>query len=505
MSNHKKRYNFLVFIVDQMQSYALGCNGNPDVRTPHIDALASQGANFPRAYCNNPVCMPSRSTLLTGLTPRQHGCLTNGTILPETAPTVTQTLANHGYRTHAVGKLHLQPWGLLGEKSARAFTWEDRERWLSGEIASLPDMYYGFQSAEMAGGHGSIVFGDYTNWLNINHPGTLEKYSPSRAYYRNPSAPGCWRMNVPAELHYNNWIADRSMAFLDQLEADQPFFLWCSFPDPHAPFAAARPYSEMYNPDHLSINPTWDRTADELEHLIAKRAQNDNQAGWGETELREITAQTYGMISHIDDNIGKVMQKLEQRGLDENTIVVFMADHGEYLGSHHLLRKGVWPYEELLRVPFIWKAPAASAISCNNVVSLLDFVPTVLDYAGIDPAEMDMRGQRGADRLIPGRSLKDFVSNGKPLESKPSIVEYDEDWYPGLPYRVRGIIEERYKLVLFPVVGGGMLFDLQSDPDETVNLYENPEYDKIKFNLAEKLLFELTRTDRLDQPRICGA
>ena len=164
MNNGHSRPNFLVFVVDQMHSGSLGCNGNPDVQTPNIDSIAQQGVTFSRCYCNNSVCMPSRSSMITGLTPRQHGCITNGTLLPEHIPTISGALADAGYRTHAVGKLHLQPFSVKATADNSILSWESRELWDNGQITSLPSPYYGFQTTDFVGGHVSYNFGDYTNW-----------------------------------------------------------------------------------------------------------------------------------------------------------------------------------------------------------------------------------------------------------------------------------------------------------------------------------------------------
>ncbi len=512
-TNENNRTNFLIFVADQIQSFSLGCNGNKVVKTKNIDRLAAEGHNFRRGYCNNPVCMPSRSTMLTGLTPRQHGCLTNGNKLPEDIPTVTAALKKAGYRTHAAGKLHLQPTNpQLIIDGKKPFSWEDHHRCELGEITSLPQGYYGFESTDWVGGHADC-YGDYLRWLEDEYPVQKEKYKK-----RNISGSGnakgefknlCWELDIPAELHYNNWIADRCMDFLDSLNDDENFFLWCSFPDPHFPFASCKPYSEMYNPEEVDINVTWYESKDMLPQLEKIREIRSGVTGFNEQQLRKIVAQTYGMITHVDDNIGRVMDYLEKKGLSENTVIVFMADHGEYLGSHNLVaHKADWPWEEQLRIPFIWKTPhmKEKGKSRDDVVSMLDFVPTILEYAGIDEKEMDTRGFYHADPLgLPGRSLKKHFDTGQQMEARPAIVEYDDDWIPGKMCRMRTIIESRYKLTVYPLEKNGILVDLEEDPSELVNLWNDERYAGIKGELIVKLLYELARTDRFEQTRISGA
>ena len=504
--------NFLIFVVDQMQSYSLGCNGNADVKTPNIDSIARQGITFQRAYVSNPVCMPSRSTLLTGLTPRQHGCITNGTKLPETTPTLTEALRSYGYRTHAVGKLHLQPThapipgdGVFADDPRHS--WECKELWDSGAIQSLPEPYYGFDTVDYVGGHGSGCFGTYGQWADIADPGLRAAYARDAAYQSGPHE--TWRMEVPAHQHYNSWIADRSVQFIQESAgSSQPFLLWCSFPDPHHPYAATRPYSEMYDPSGLAVSESLCDADDRLPQLAARRNQLYPKAP-SEEGLQEIMAQTYGMISHVDDSIGRVLDSLERSGAIDNTVVVFLADHGEYLGCHGLLRKAEWCYEELVRVPFVWSSPNSRLRPqslCNDVVSLLDFVPTILDYAGVSESEIDRRGVRHATPIgLPGRSLKDCLDSGSQLQKRPALIEYDEDWHPGPSYRVRAIVDGTDKLVLYPATGGGMLFDLEHDPHEMHDRFNDVKYRDVRYRLTERLLIESARSDRLDQPRICGA
>ncbi|MFC5404751.1 sulfatase [Cohnella soli] len=505
--------NILVLIVDQMQSFSLGANGNPDVKTPNIDRLAAEGANFNRAYCNNPVCMPSRATLLTGLTPKQHGCFTNGTNLPEHIPTLPQVLARHGYRTHAAGKLHHQSYMSPANPidPERPWSMEDNRKWKNGEIAKLPENYYGYQSADFIGGH-IDVWGEYAQEMERKQPGFMKKYSEAGAYYSHPEAPMCYRIDVPEELHYNRWIADHSIAFMKDCQSSgQPFFEWCSFPDPHFPFVASNPYSEMYDPASLSLPDNWEQKNDMLEHLVAYRNMPQyQQAGhFTESALREIIAQTYGAITHVDTEIGRMVNFLEQSGLLPHTLIIFMADHGEYLGSHHLLTKGEWPWEEGVRVPYIWRDPQGSQAlgrTHGHVVSLLDFVPTVLEYAGIDQREMDTRGFRHSQPLgLPGRSLYPFLRDGRPLPDLPAYIEYDEDWLPASMCRMRAIVTGQYKLAIFALVHEGILIDLERDPHETRNLWDDPQYQHIRAELTEQLLMELARTGRLDLPRITGA
>jgi arylsulfatase A-like enzyme len=500
---HDDRPSFLVFCTDQHSSACLGCNGHPMVRTPHSDVLAAEGVTFTRAYVNNPVCMPSRATLLTGKTPRQHGLLTNGCRLPESVPTLTGSLAAAGYRTHAVGKLHLQPFGGSGDAPEDPSR-EQAAAWNDGRITRLPQPYYGFQTAEFVGGHVDYVFGNYRRWLDAQHPGAWDQYQAARASRR---VGGAWHLVVPAEWHYNTWIADRARAFLGSV-GDARFFLWCSFPDPHFPFAATSPYAEMYDPADVTLPPTWQERDDPCDFLRAHRAAGPWRVPLDEAELRESTAQTYGMIAHVDASIGRVLAALHRHGLDRRTVVALVADHGEYLGTHGLLYKGHWPYEAVQRVPFVWRLPGGRGARGPSAVpvSLLDFVPTVADLAGLADGWHDTRGPGAQTRLeLPGRSLRPLLEGGT-LAPRPILFEYDEDVHAGVPPgRLRGVVWNDWKLALWAGFADGVLFNLREDPQERRNRWEDPGAAAVRSELLRVLAERLAATDRFDARRICGA
>ena len=522
--------NFLVFCVDQMQSYCLGCNGHPVVKTPNIDALAARGVNFRRGYCNNPVCMPSRATMITGKTPRQHGLLTNGNSLSRDVPTVTQALADAGYRTHSAGKLHLQPsGGFFGDHLASA---EWNKAWWRGERHRLPSPYYGYQTTDFVGGHVTYSFGEYRSWLLAHHPESSRRLAKDQAYH---SCGEGFRIDLPEEHHYNHWIADRSIAFLEKVPgvrchvsgnresraasrtqgvspetrnptpetSPTPFFLFCSFPDPHFPFAACRPYSEMYDPQALPLPSTLAARVDVCSYLART---SGGRGSASPEEMREILAQTYGMISHVDANVGRVMAALEASGQADSTIILFVADHGEYLGSHGLLYKGAWPYEELWRIPFIAAGPGVQPGVCEVPVSLLDLTPTFLDYAGLDPLALDTRGPGPMNRLPPaGQSLRPFLEGHLAAPHQSLVMEYDEDLGDAPVCRLRGLIDGDWKIVLYGGFDDGVLLNLADDPRELHNLWNEPSVQGRKTELLARLVQRLAQTDRFDAARPCGA
>ncbi|MFC1737253.1 sulfatase [Candidatus Hydrogenedentota bacterium] len=499
--------NFLLIAVDQMQSACLGINGHSEVKTPNIDKLGSEGVTFTRAYCNNTVCTPSRATMITGLTPRGHQATTNGTALPAWMPTVTGVLADAGYSTYSAGKLHLQPYmGMVNAKGIEEpfHSAEDIGKWQSGEIKALELPYYGFQKVDLVAGHVNYIAGHYEQWLNEQDPRGRMLYAKENATY-DIGAPASWRLAIPEELHYNRWIADRTMAFLEDEGNEKPFFAWCSFPDPHFPFCACEPYASMYDPAEVTLPETWQEDC-KLTPVLEKRAGVQTSADT-EEHLREIIAQTYGMITHIDTEIGRIMAQLEELGLAENTVVVFIADHGEYLGAHHLLYKATLPYEELFRVPHVWKLPGDNEVNGPNdaLVSHLDLVPTILDLAGVSQYKMTTRQNWLEDYpVLPGKSLMPILTGeGKSVQDRV-LLEYDEDWH-ATPIRMRALVTGRYKYVHYGTNEECVLFDLKEDPLERTNLANSAEHEKLRLTMAQDLLAEIIATDSWSPPRHTGA
>ena len=500
------RPNFLIFIVDQMNSFSLGFHDNPDIHTPNLDRLCTAGVSFGRAYCSNPVCSPSRATLHTGLTPRQHGLTTNGCLLADEIPTLPEQLADAGYRTHCAGKIHLHPFTTAERhRNETPISWESRQLWNEGVITELPHPFYGYQTTDYVGGHVDYVNGDYVTDLEARHPGSRAKLGQESAYHTLPNSE-TWRMPIEAERHYNHWIADRSMDFLDSIQQGESFFLVTSFPDPHLPFAACRPYSEMYAPAELTLPTTWNEPDHPCQYLAGRNWYPD-QLDWDEAVLRESIAQTYGMITHIDDNVGRVLSHLTKVGLADNTVIAFLSDHGEYLGAHHLLSKGPWPYEQVVRVPYIWNAPDSIPQGRrDDVVSLLDFAPTILDYAGISQESMFMRGNWHCDFVgLPGRSLREAITSSDSLDDTGALVEFDDDYRSGTMCRYRMLIKSRFKLTVYGGTGQGVLFDLEADPFERRNLWNEPAYLESKCGMLSDLTDRLAWTDRLDNHRYCGS
>lgn len=464
------RPNFLLICVDQMASHYLGANGCRDAKTPHLDRLAATGANAQRAYCPATLCMPSRAAFLTGLSPSATGITMNGQALPANVPTLATRLADAGYRTHSVGKLHLEPYGYPASP-------ESAEGWASGRLNALPAGYHGFQSADFLGGHGYYVFGEYIRWLHerLDRPGDWHEEKDPRQWLLLDTM-----RRLPPELHYNTWVADRSLDYLSSRHSSaEPFLLWCSFPDPHHPFVASAPYRAKFDASEVEISDTFHHTTDPLPVLASERTRRPEIP---EAELHEAVAETHAMIHHVDEQVGRILDHLENSPLADSTVVVFLSDHGDYLGSHGLLKKSVWPYEELQRVPFVLRTPGLPPATWSTPVSLLDLAPTVLDFAGIKAPGLH------------GRSLAPALREGREPDARPILIEYQQNE----SLKARTLISGSRKLVHYGR-HGSLAFDLASDPGEEINRACDPAF---RADLDDLLIAEMLRTTPERLPRL---
>ena len=516
-----ERPNFLLLMTDQQRADHLGYAGNRALQTPHLDDLAASGVHFTRAYVNNPLCMPSRSTLFTGLTPRSHGVRTNGIDLDPSIPTFTEALRQAGYRTYCSGKVHLRvhrvPTGASEDDVDPADFPEAGTMWHSGRITSLPSPYYGLETTDFTGGHGPNVYGDYLQWLQAEHPGAEHLLRPEAGQPPRTGAEQCWTMALPAELHYNTWCADRTIAFLEtaaEARDGQPFLAWCSFPDPHHPYCPPRPWDRAYALDDM---PPPIRRAGELDDLaphfrriFSKRLPLSGRVAAtniADDQLREIAALTYGMVSFVDEQVGRVLAALDRLGLREDTVVVFMADHGDMLGDHWLLNKGPFHFDGILRIPFIWSWPGRfpAGVQSDSLVSLLDFAPTILDLAGVPIPEGAVPPIPEAPDMLPpwpGQVLTHLLDGEARSVQDSLVVENDED-YLGL--RLRTLVTDSYQLTVYPGQPYGELFDLKDDPGQLHNLWSRPQHAGLRRDLQALLLERLVLTDNRLPRRVAHA
>lgn len=508
--------NFLLFVTDQHRADHLGCYANPLVATPQIDELARQGCTFDEFHVATPICQPNRASLMTGRMPSSHGVQMNGRELSLGETTFVQSLRAAGYRTALVGKSHLQnitsvpaPWpgvnarlpvdckqvfpGRYGQEVAKS--------WADDDDFELTLPYYGFEKVALTIGHADEQQGHWRRWLRQQLPGADHLIGPDNAIptpdFKLTTLRQAWRTRVPASHYPTAYIALRAAEMLQGFAGqDQPFFMQCSFPDPHHPFTPPGQYWGQYAPEDMSLPASFadtHRRLPQVQWLHDARARNpDSKPGYGafacdEREAREGIALNYGSISCVDAAVGQVMLQLRKLGLDDNTVVMFTSDHGELLGDHGLMLKGGLHYRSLTRVPFIWRDTVAQrstpAARSSALAQTTDIASTVLDRAGLAQAN-GMQGQ----------SLLAVIHQQQSAVRRHLVIEEEgqrADFGASTRCRMRTLLTERYRLTLYDQQNWGELFDLQEDPDELRNLWTEPAASTLKNELGTALAYAM--------------
>jgi arylsulfatase A-like enzyme len=505
------RPNILFITTDQQRADHLGCAGNEVLRTPNIDRLATEGAMFERCYVNNPLCMPSRATMMTGRNPRSHGVWCNGVPLPKGETTVPELLGDAGYATALVGKAHFTPWG--SDISDEDGITEHIAAWNEDGVGRGWDgPYYGFQHVDLALGHGNAA-GHYRYWLEDEHPNALAKMGRDAALSPPTGTPQAWRSAAPVEAHSSTYVASRSIEYMrERSRDDTPFFLWASFPDPHHPYSPPAPYCDAYAPADVRL-PTrrdarTDGSPDELRdkppHYLDDYFGRIRTDGSGphnrlselaDDNVRETIALTYGMMALVDDSIGRIWQAMDELALWENTLVVYCSDHGDLMGDHWLMNKGPFHYDGLLRVPCLARAPGgegAAGLRVGSFAQLIDLPLTFLDYAGVDPA-FGMQG----------RSLRAAMEGRDDDAPEAILIENSSGELPHL--KLKTVQTRDWKMTVYAGQEYGELYDLRDDPQEFNNLWDAREYGDVKAELRARMVDLLVGSeDRLPR-RLCHA
>ena len=489
------RPNVLLISADQLRADCLGIEGR-NVKTPHLDQLARQGTRFSNCVTPCVICQPARASILTGQLCRTHGVHDNGIDLrPEIGSRgFAGAMAATGYETAFFGKAHFSTYHTYQPTGTPECL---------KSSADFPDTwngpYMGFDHVElMLVGH---------NWFLPERPPRGQHYErwffadgrgdEKNALYRENAgdtkdAAQTWHSRLPAAWHNSTWTADRAIEWLRHGRSRDPFCAWVSFPDPHHPFDAPEPWSRLHDPAEVDLpdnrtlsfdgRPWWHeavltsepkgpKSSAEIRKSYSRiPAQTDDQ-------LREIIANTYGQIALIDHNVGRILIALQEAGLDRNTIVVFISDHGDWLGDHGLILKGPMHYEGLLRVPMLIRGPGIPVDAINDQpVSTIDLAPTFFDYGNAE-AQLDQHGE----------SLRPLIEN--PDETREFALN---EWEllptrTGVGLNLRTVRTRTEKLTIDLISEAGELYDLERDPGECVNLFDEPEASGLRRRLESYL------------------
>ena len=514
--------NVLVFVTDQQRADWLGCAGDPVLDTPHIDRIAAAGVRFSRAYCANPVCMPSRATLVTGLLPSDHGVRANGINLSRQAVVLPEILRRAGYRTALLGKPHFSCWWATPERTPNIDRYdpaalpESRHLWDRRIITRLPARYLGFEEAAFVGGHSASVFGEYLHWLEDHHPRAAADIT-GRASVRSSLHRESYYSPVPEELYYTEWITERAVQAIDRCSGAAPFFLWCSYPDPHQPFGPPAPWHSRYHAHDMPRPEAWDddRSLMPPHHQLDYYAHRERVAGGplpaddrSLAQIAEMRALAYGMVGLVDQGVGRILDHLQRKGRLDNTIVVFLSDHGELMGDHGILFKGPYHYQGVLRVPLLVSWPdggVRAGHTAGGLVSLLDLVPTLLELTGVPYPEepfADWRGPEAAQTAgersmydgvprLPGKSLVPLLTGGAGAVQDAVLIENDED-YRGVSLRT--LVTDRAIYTRYRGNRHGELFDLGVDPVQRFNRWADPGAAALRAEMEGRLLDKIVDT-----------
>ncbi len=502
---------------------------NPRIKTPNLDRLARRGVHFNRAYCPNPTCTPTRASLITGQFPSTHGAFTLGTKLPEHVPTLGDYLRTAGYRSSLIGKAHFQPLRSTDTcESVESYpTLRDLNFWRNFNASRTP--WYGFDHIELARNHADEghVGQHYAIWMEE------QGFTDWRAYFQprtdgvkdtprdgalappikdGPGAqiPADTHWAIPEEFHYTTWTGQRTIAAIEQAHRDNtPFFIWSSYHDPHPPYCVPEPWASMYDPQDMTVGHIREGEAEKMPppHRMTQTGGDfaafnvdgmgnhgyAKHAGISDDDLKIAQATYYGMISFMDHWIGKTLDTLEALDLIDDTFIVFTSDHGHFIGEHGLVAKGPFHYEELVRVPLIasWPAQLPRGTSSEAIQSLVDIPATFAQAAGLG-VPLSMQGISQVEAWSESASARDWAIIENHHQSGPEV-------------HLRTLVTDRYKLTVYRGRDWGELFDLEADPEELENRYDDADYATIREQMYRKLVQADLEREPSPTHRVAGA
>jgi len=468
--------NLLFLFTDEQRQDTMRAYGNMQIETPNLDALAAQSTVFDRAYITQPVCTPSRASIMTGRYPHSTGCVANNIALDASVPTIVELFRDRRYRFAYMGKWH------LGDE---VFVQHGFDHWVS-----IEDNYRPHYGPDRDRG----TLSSYHHWL-------VEKgFTPDhegkdgvRVFSRRKA------VSLPPRFTKPHFLAEEMERFIEA-HGDEPFVACVNFLEPHMPFTG--PYNDRYNPARLRLPASFYAEPDPNEpercRLMREHYRVHGHGGQdlsGEEGWRRICANYWGLVTLVDEAVGRILAALHRAGLDERTIVVFTSDHGDMMASHRLLAKTVM-YEEVVRVPLLVRVPwlPGRGRRVGAPVSQVDLVPTLLDLMG-QPVPEELEGY----------SLRPVLEgSGNPVEDHVFIEwngrDSDDNLTspgarpPAAEVPVRTVISpDGWKLSLRR--GDRCeLYHLPDDPNEMENLYYGGRHDEVIARLRRRLAAWQART-----------
>lgn len=464
-----QRPNILWICTDQQRFDTLGCYGNSWVRTPNIDKLAQNGVLFEQAYCQSTVCTPSRASFLTGRYPRTTGIRGNGQSIADHEVLVTKLLHDAGYTCGLSGKLHLSVChpSVCHGTERRIDDGYDMFHWSHGPTEKWPT-------------------NEYFQWLRAK----------GNRFQKEP-VDGCPYISYgpDAEDHQATWCAEKAIEFIEAHEhLQQPWLFSVNIFAPHHPFDPPQSHLQRYL-DRLDEIPLPDYVEGELEDKpLAQR--RDHQGAYANpkiypyarmkpTDHQYIRAAYWAMCDLIDEQVGNMLAALERTGQLDQTIVIFMSDHGELLGDHGMYLKGPHFYDPSVRVPLIISYPGVydSNTRVTELVELLDLAPTLLEAAGLKYPGMQGKA------LQPLLKAAESGSNEAANHREEVFCEVRSH-----PYGSATMLRTQTDKIVLYTGTEGELYDLRNDPSETHNLWNDPVHSAVKQQMLERLSRKLAET-----------
>jgi len=449
-----KTPNVLLITADHLRYDILGHTGDPVIQTPAIDTLASEGVRFTHYFVQNPVCQPSRASIMTGRYPRHNGVRWNNNRLDENEMTLMEFFKKQDYNTACIGKHHM---------SQQRF-------------------------------NKATDYMEATGIRNMDPDNPFVQYVKSRGYeYKTGFALPNFRESLgavpsdqPEDCHLDAYVGRKSCDHLKRLDARNPFFMWIGFYGPHHPYVPSGRFAHMYDPDDM---PPFHRDKDDLkkkpvEYRLYFQIEDHKYRGFPDASdltYRKMKAAYYGMVSQLDWQLGLILETLKEQGLEDNTIVVFTADHGEFLGDHGITAKAPFLLDCMLHMPCLIRFPGGpNNLALDNLTESVDLFPTLAHLADMEIPEW-----------IQGRDLTPLITGKGEYEDREAVYAEAVD--------KKCLRTKEWKLIHYPGKDYGELYHIAEDPYEFNNLYADlPE-------MREKMTLDLYRhldaTEDFKNPR----
>ncbi|MBS6645851.1 MAG: sulfatase-like hydrolase/transferase [Clostridiaceae bacterium] len=433
-----KQPNIIMILTDEHNGKVVHSNGDPWVRTPNMDRLAENGVLMEHAYCNSPLCVPSRCSMLTGLMPHTGGIFNNAQCLPSDRATFVHCLGAAGYETVLSGRMHF-----VGPDQRHGY-----EKRLVGDITTA---VLGVSFAEKRYGYFSKCA------------------MPGRSGIERSGKGEC------SVMAYDLDVTDAAVEFLKTREEDRPLFLTVGLYGPHSPYVAPEELFDYYYSVLPEPEVMKEEQLDSMHPFERKFLENRGLGHETAEEIRRVRAAYYGMVEYEDRLLGRIMDAAEQTLGLENTVILYTSDHGDGIGYHGLFWKSNMR-EESLRIPMIfsWKDKIPAGRRFRGLSCLLDLSRTFTDFASAP----DLPGAEGI-------SLKPYLLSGKDLPYDRPVISEICDIKGEDPAAM--IRKGRYKYISYYGYENGSLYDLEQDPDENFNLGQDETYSRIKEELKSEL------------------